>query len=259
MFEEKELQFFVFTALGLFLLLVCFIIFFIRFYYKKQIANAEEKQAMAATFQKELLQSQIEIQEQTLRNISEEIHDNIAQTLSLAKLQLNTVNVEEKSTAIEKVSGSKELVSRAIHDLRQLSKNIHAESVLAAGLVKTISSQLEAIEKAGISKTYLKVTGISTPIDPQKELILFRIVQETLNNSMKHSTANEISVSLHNLENKLSVSVSDNGKGFDPGAAALNGSGLRNIRNRTKLIGGELEIVSGTSGTTLTVTIDNDK
>ena len=254
---DKELEFFVYIALGLFLLLICFIVFFITYYYKKQLANVREKQTMAANFQKELLQSQLEIQEQTLRTISEEIHDNIGQTLSLAKLQLNTVNVEDRATALQKVAGSKELVSKAIQDLRQLSKNIHTESVLSTGLLKAIAGQLEVIDKAGVCKTSMSVSGITPKIGPQKELILYRIVQETLNNSLKHAAATEIDVSLEGKEDRLSVSIRDNGKGFMPSDAGTNGSGLRNICNRAKLIGGEVNIVSGTSGTTLTVTLEN--
>jgi two-component system, NarL family, sensor kinase len=254
--DDKELQFFIYTALTVFLLLVGFIVLFIRYYYRKQLANAREKQTMAATFQEELLQSQIEIQEQTLRNISEEIHDNIGQTLSLAKLQLNTINVDERS--VEKLTGSKALVSRAIQDLRQLSKNIHTESVLGSGLVKAIAGQLELIERTGICKTELTVSGTPSNINPQVELILFRIVQEALNNSLKHSAAFSINVLIKSIENQLYISVSDNGKGFDPRKNGNSGSGLRNMRNRTKLIGGELNITSGTPGTTITVTINNE-
>ena len=110
-----------------FLLLAGFIIFFIvinRFRINRYIM---EKKNMETKFQQEILQTQLEIQEQTLKNISQEIHDNIGQALSLAKLNLNTMQVTNDEGLQQKILNSKELVSKAIVDLRDLSRSHDTE------------------------------------------------------------------------------------------------------------------------------------
>src|SRR5690606_6033411 len=122
--------------------------------------------------------TQLEIQEQTLKNISQEIHDNIGQALTLAKLNLNAVMAEDTQLQ-EKILNSKELVSKAITDLRDLSHSLDTDYVLEMGLQRSIEYELELIRKTGIVRTDLHVEGNLQRLERQKELILFRIVQES--------------------------------------------------------------------------------
>lgn len=238
-----------------FLLVAIGIIVLVLVYQKKQSQYLQEKVALQAAFEKELLEAQLDMQEQTLKNIAQEIHDNIGQTLSLAKLNLNTIRPEKENTP-EKVTNAKELVSKAIADLRSLSKTLHTEAVLSVGLAEAIAMELQMIEKAGIFQTSLRVIGIPSPIDPKKELILFRAVQEALNNVIKHSKASQITVKLRYGPHELQVMVIDNGQGFAP--VTLNGSegsGMRNMRNRAKIIGASFQIDSGQQGTEIRLNV----
>lgn len=234
-----------------FLLLVAIgIVVLVLVYQKRQNQYLQERATMKAAFEKELLEAQLEMQELTLKNIAQEIHDNIGQTLSLAKLNLNTIQPDKPDTAPQKIANTKELVSKAIVDLRTLSKTLHTEAVLAVGLTSAIEMELRLIEKAGVYETALAIEGTPLPLDAQKELILFRAVQEALNNAIKHSGASKIEVLLRYTPETFGVVVKDNGKGFalhDDNKA--NGSGLRNMRNRAKLIGGRLEMASASTGT----------
>jgi len=90
-----------------FLVLAGFVIFFLVMYMRRKTKNILEKEQMRSQFQRELLQSQLEIQEQTLKTISQEIHDNIGQVLSLAKLNLNTMEIDKKEELQEKIVDSK--------------------------------------------------------------------------------------------------------------------------------------------------------
>ena len=86
-----------------------------------------EKEQLKVDFEKQILESKLEIQEQTFRNISQEIHDNIGQVLSLAKLTINTMDVNDTTILKTKIDNSKSLVGKAIEDLRNLSRNLNTE------------------------------------------------------------------------------------------------------------------------------------
>lgn len=231
-----------------FLLVAVGIIILVLVYQKKQSRYIQEKAAIKAAFEKEILEAQLEMQELTMKNIAQEIHDNIGQTLSLAKLHLNTIKTENATDLPEKIVNTKGLVSKALLDLRSLSKTLHTEAVLANGLKEAVETELRQIEKAGVFQTTLTVSGMPIVIDSQKELILFRAVQEALNNAIKHSGADTIEVHLQYTPTGLLVAVKDNGKGFEA-ETPDKGSGLRNMRNRAKLIGGTMQIGSLQPGT----------
>ena len=202
---------------------------------------------MKANFEKELLQTQVEIQEQTLKNISEEIHDNVGQILSLAKLHLNTFPAGTDASVQNKVDETKNLVSKAINDLRNLSRSLHGEKITDIGLQESISSELNILQNTGEFKTRLIINGDIYKIDGQKEMVLFRIVQEALHNAQKHSGATDLWVEMNYNPHAFNLKVCDNGNGFN--TASLNqkekGIGLKSMYNRAALIGGKLFLDSG--------------
>lgn len=208
----------------------------------------KEKQLMKSQFEQELLQTQLEIQEQTLKNISEEIHDNVGQVLSLAKLNLNTFeNNPEK-----KLQATKDLVSKAINDLRDLSRSLHGDKMAEIGLQEAIVNELKILQNTGQYETQLKTEGVAYKLEPQKEMVLFRIVQEALHNSVKHARANALEVQLNYSPNVFTLIVHDNGKGFNSETltSAQTGIGLKSMRNRAILIGGKFSISSTENGGT---------
>ncbi len=248
MLKDKEIQFFLLSAIVVFIFFIVFIIFFIVSYYKKQIRYVKEKKDMTSIFNQTLLSTQLEIQEQTLKTISEEIHDNIGQALSLAKLKLNTLKYDQPDLLVEKINDSRELVSKAIRDLRDLSRSLNTDSIASMGLVKAIEQELEIFQKSGFQTT-LYTEGEIRKMEPQKELILFRIVQESLNNIIKHADAKTIRVTALYTATELDLQVEDDGKGADPAQLDMEGNsykslGLRNMSNRAGMIGGTFSINS---------------
>jgi two-component system, NarL family, sensor kinase len=255
--EDISLIFFA----SIFLIVVAVgIIILILLYQKRQLSHFNEKNQMRSNSEKELLRTQLEIQEQTLKTISQEIHDNIGQVLSLTKLNLNTIDFTKPAELQEKITDSKNLVSKAIHDLRDLSKSLNTDNIAAMGLVRVIEYELEMIRKTGFA-TLLEVTGDTIKMEPQKELILFRIVQETLNNIIKHAEAKRITVIMTYSADKLELQVQDNGKGTDLSSLNDNadssfGLGIRNMHNRAKLIGAEFTMSSSIGkGTVVSVIV----
>jgi signal transduction histidine kinase len=211
------------------------------------------------SIQNEIMRAQLEMQEQTLMNISQEIHDNIGQTLSLIKLNLNLTIDKTNGTIHERLLDSKELLSKAIQDLRDLTKTMNTNYISEISLTSAIEHQLRMIEKTGLYKIQFLVNGKTERYKLQNELLIFRIVQELLNNILKHAKATTITVSIQYSKDLLSITVLDNGIGFDVDKTigeSPNGLGLRNIIYRAKLIGGIIDIRSNpSSGTSTTLNV----
>lgn len=259
MFQSQQINFplIIITGTVTFFVLVISLFVFVKKYQQRRFQYLQEKQELQSQFQQELLRAQLEIQEQTLKNVSQEIHDNIGQTLSLVRLNLSPVGEESLETSKEKIIASKALVSKAIKDLRNLSKTLDTDAILAAGLINALQTELELIDKSKAFQTTFKISGAPVQIAPTKELILFRIVQEAINNIIKHSQATVLSIEIVFEENGLTLSVADNGRGLDATAHAIKdqGSGLRNMRNRAQLLGGTFELESNQTGTQIKVTL----
>jgi len=266
MFNQGE-EVFISLITGIILILFISIVFLVSLvrYRKKESIHMFEKQELQSQFQKELLQTQLEIQEQTLKNISEEIHDNIGQALSLAKLNLNTLPDITDQTLQQKIANSKELVSKAIVDLRSLSRSLDTDYVRDMGLQPAIEYELDMIKKTGAHKIELSVEGILFRFDKQKELILFRIVQEILNNIIKHAKAEKIAVHIIYDLDKLQLTISDDGQGVDLTPLNENdrsgfGLGIRNMHNRAKLIGADFSMSSSIGkGTEVKIILPKEK
>lgn len=243
----------VLCTLAMVVFVISFFIFFRR-YRQKIVQNLKEKESLRSQFQQTLLQSQLEIREQTFKHISQEIHDNIGQMLSLAKLNLATTNFKDEAAAERKVQDAHELVAKSILDLRNLSRSFDTDYISGKGIQQSIAFELELIERAGNHKTQLTLLGEPVKLDKQKELILFRIIQECFNNILRHAQAAQITVQISYLENAISLKITDDGHGFDNASTDL-GLGLRNMHNRAALIGASFSITS-LSGNGTTVNIE---
>ena len=248
--------FFIIVAIGIIILILV--------YQKRQLQYLNEKNQMQINFDKELFESQLEIKEQTLKSISQEIHDNIGQCLSLAKLNINTMNNNDLAGMQDKINASKELISKAIQDLRDISKSLNTDHIKDLGLMRSVEYELGMIRKSGSYSVNFEVKGEPYRLDPRKELIIFRIAQEVLQNIVKHARATSISVQLKFQPGLLLLEIADNGTGFDAGMLNLNiydgyGLGLRNMYNRAKIINADFNLASTLEkGTTVTLTLKTE-
>ncbi|MDQ6901602.1 MAG: histidine kinase [Bacteroidota bacterium] len=230
-------------------------------YQKKQVQYLREREQLKVVYEKEILATQLEIQEQTFKNISQEVHDNIGQVLSLVKLNINTMDTNDPAQLRTKINASKELITKAIKDLRDLSKSLNTDYVKDLGLERSIEYELEMIKNSGTYEIQFDVKGNKYRLESQRELILFRIVQEVLHNIIKHAKATSIAMALSYDPAKFSLTVTDNGVGFDASEIDSNnpngcGLGIRNMYNRAKIINGAFKLTSTLgAGTTITLTL----
>ncbi|MDB4999418.1 MAG: hypothetical protein JWR76_495 [Mucilaginibacter sp.] len=255
--KNNELYLVFFSSIFFFFCLSIFIIYFIFLYQKKQIKNKQEKENLQSTFRQELLKAQNEIQEQTLTYVSREIHDNITQVLSFVKLNLAMTGTLSEFERSQKVEESRKLIAQAIGDLRDLSKSLNFEHIVKQGLVKTIEIEVDRINKSGIVDAAFVVKGNPYPLSDQRELVLFRIFQEAVNNSLKHAGANLLKISLQYSDQIFILTIEDDGAGFLNNDLQKEGSGLKNMQSRATLIGAVLTINSDIGkGCCIKITID---
>ena len=241
----------------LFFLMIAFIVSYFIIYRRKKQEHLFEMKLAKEEFHKQLFQSQLEIQEQTFNHISQEIHDNVGQILSLAKVQINIMN-ESDNMSKEMLNEVKENVGKALSDLRDIAKSLSSERINSMSITDAVRIEAERISKSGIIHASVSCEGEERKMDEQKKQILFRIVQECLQNIIKHAQASEVNLHFNYMPDCLDVCVKDNGKGFDVNKAISNstGLGLQNINTRASLIGGSFAIESTLSeGSTVTIKI----
>ncbi len=222
----------------LFALLIAFIIYFVLLYRKSQVKFTLERERL----KKELLHIENEVKEQTLVNVSRELHDNLGQVASLIKINLNMMSDTLDAEDTERIDDSLVLLKQMIGDIKTLSASLKGDNIREKGWFNLIDSDFERLNKQDGIEALFEMEGDLT-LDPEKEVILYRVYQEILNNTIKHAKAQQIHLAITEKNNLLSFNYSDNGMGFDL-QHVTKGSGLTNMKERCQIIGAQLEINS---------------
>lgn len=255
MLQKEEVYILIIVGSSLFLLVAFFLVLFVLYFFKKKKQILLEKELLKKTFTENLLQSQLEIQEQTLRHISYELHDNLGQVASLIKINLNTLQLNDSFKASEKIEITKDLTRQLISDLKSLSVSLNADRITRQGLVKALETEVERLNKTGqFTATLIQESDIPS-VNNDTAVIVYRMAQEILNNAIKHSGAKQIKVSFHASKNLFTLAVTDDGVGFNV-EEKMNGggAGLHNLQNRARLINAQLIIQSTPqNGTTISI------
>ena len=194
-------------------------------------------------YQQNILAAKIEVQEQTFQHISREIHDSISLSLTLSKLHLATLNYPKPIFRHAKIDASICLIGDAIQKLRNISKSLNSDLIRENGLITAIENEIATVNQTGIYTIYFHILGTPVYLEAEKELILFRIIQEGLNNIIKHAKARNIQMQICYCEECISIELSDDGIGFDE-QQIRTGSGMMNIRQRVGLLTGECDFRS---------------
>jgi signal transduction histidine kinase len=222
-------------------LMAAFIVYFVFAYRRRQRSHEREKEQMQLLFERDAIRAQLEISEEILKKVSAEIHDNIGQRLTLARLQLMSV-----SDSSGHIGRSGELIGQAIHDLRNLTRSLNSTFILEHGLIASIRRECEIISESGVMKASFTHRGEHPEIGPQREIILFRCVQEALNNAVKHSGGNMITVLVDVSSIELRITVRDNGSGLRK--EVLAGVGISSLKDRMQILNGQMTMRSAPDG-----------
>ncbi|MBX2939373.1 MAG: hypothetical protein KF880_04790 [Ferruginibacter sp.] len=237
-----------FGATAVFTVLVFFIILFVVYYKQRQRQHLIEKRALQSAFEQEKMISGMEIQEQTFNEVSREIHDNIGQVLSLARMQLNNPN----QTHTEVIQHTDELLERAIADIRTLSHVLNTYKVQSIGIIE---STLKLVEQLKNTRQFNIVVDFDNvyPEPKDSHIIIYRMIQEIVNNIIKHSKANEIQLNIQTRDGVTRLTITDNGIGFKH-AEKHQGIGMRNLTERAKLANASIRFNSNNgNGTSIQI------
>lgn len=246
--SDSEIVLLIIVTTAIVFLLATIIVTLLYFYKKRQIAYQQSLDSLRLDFEKNLLKTQVEIQEQTFQHISREIHDNINLSLTLAKLNLVSLDWNNNDKTRQSVHSSIDILGAAIVDLNSLSKSIDTELIKDQGLLKTLEHETKKLKNMAHLKVNYEVKGEPVFMNSEKELVIFRIVQEAFNNVIKHSKATEIWLKLNYDSDTLNVIIRDNGIGFHKkeidSSKEDQHAGLNNMNTRAKLFGGNFRLES---------------
>ena len=245
---DSEVVALLFTGIVVMLLLALALVAFFLIYQKKLVSQQLALQTLHSAYQKELLVAAIEAEERERQRIGSDLHDEIGSSLSAAKMLMSPV--AESSAAgtreQEAIVLIQDILHNSLHDVRNISQNLHPAVLARFGLA-------QALHNLGLLFADAFAGGVAVQADfeavlPQShELAIYRIVQEVLNNALKHALATHVTVSLQQQGQQLTLTVEDNGQGFDyaqAGKSKATGLGLKNLAARVSLLDAALHLES---------------
>ncbi|GAA4037435.1 hypothetical protein GCM10022409_23070 [Hymenobacter glaciei] len=207
---------------------------------QRQAARQREQEKALLT-----AQAVLQGQEEERRRLARDLHDGLGGMLSTVKHYLASARSRaaqpEEATAL--FTQSIEHLDSSIGELRRVARNLMPEALLAFGLAQALQDLCASVQQAGNLRVQLHTHGLETRLPQTLEVELYRLVQELLNNVLKHAQAQEVLVQLMRHDTELHLVVEDDGRGFDP-AVASTGVGLRSVQARAHYLGGTLEVQS---------------
>jgi two-component system, NarL family, sensor kinase len=219
---------------------------------EQKITELEKEKLLSAT------QSLLKGKEDEGSRLAKDLHDGLGGLLSGVKLQLgamkgNLILSEEHGRTFNNALGK---LDESISEMRRVAHNMMPEALMKLGLQQALQDYCDGLSASQPFKINGEFYGLEKRMEPSTEIVVYRIVQELLNNAVKHSGADNILVQVMRHDNNLSITVEDNGKGFDEKEIeTARGTGLKNIQSRVDYLKGQLDIKS-TQGKGTSVHID---
>lgn len=245
------------SMIGLFAIAMGSIFIFV-VYQKRMLGKDRELQYLETLYQKELLQSTIASQENERRRIAHDLHDEIGVLLSTSKIYFNQLSPGHAEEQLEQVSSKMNgLFDEMMQNIRRISHDLRPVILEKLGL-------LEAIENLGVK---LSETGVDFCFDHQvdfqfsshADLLLFRIIQELINNTLKHAQATAISIQMEVKGGRFLLSYQDNGIGLPVHNDWKSGLGIKSIESRLSLLDADMELLDSTQGISFLFEMDIQK
>jgi hypothetical protein len=227
----------------LFIVTTLVVIFFIVFQKRKNKLLLDKIRQQQA-FDEEIAQTQTEIQEETLKHVGRELHDNVGQLLAFASMQMKMLSSQINDDLKDKVADTSKVIKESLQEVRALSKSLNTDVILNAGFEESISNELNRLKRMKLMDVELISNGEKKVDKNNKDaIILFRIIQEFMSNTVKYSKAKHLSISLNYTDEKLLIIAKDDGVGFDM-ETVKSGAGLINMKSRAALIESTFSLTS---------------
>jgi signal transduction histidine kinase len=227
------------------------VVIFVKLFYILMPQEKTNKQPIDDDYQRNLIQSTLYLQEKERKRIASVLHEEVGAMLSAARLNLGmilnkTLPANEFDNAVIE---AKQMIDETIESIRRISNDLLPSSLEQFGLSRALDELCTNLTTAQIQVIFSADDLASQAINLVHPLSLYRIAQELINNALQHAEASIIEVNLSS-DTFLSLSVADNGKGFDTKSEFKNGLGLYDIENRLGLLKGTIDYKSQSGGGT---------
>lgn len=250
-----------FGTIGMLALTIGLIVFII-FHQRKVIRYQMTLQKMEQEQQKMLLNASIRLQEEERQRIAADLHDDAGPLLATARLYLNEnlVNLD-KTTQLQSIYNAKQIIDDTIQLIRNISHSLMPPTLKNFGLESAVNDQFQKISSSGIINASCRFHDYKERLQTDNELIVFRVIQELINNILKHSNASFIHLTQNTNGNKFYIRMHHDGKGitqtdFERMNKSAAGLGLKNIQSRLKVLHGRIFFEKDASQTYYKVTIE---
>jgi two-component system, NarL family, sensor kinase len=225
------------------LVLAGFIILFVVYYQKKMVQEQLKRQQLELEYQHKMMEATLESEESERRRLAGDLHDSVGGMLSTIRVGLTAIAKQLPDPTL--VDQSKQILDDTLTSVRRISLDLMPSTLEKFGLMAALKELCERFEGASLIPVNFLVREEVKPMAAGRELKIYRIVQELINNAVKHAQPSVINVTAIG-GNDLQLTVEDDGKGFDPSlshSASPNGSGLGlfNMENRARLLDARLE------------------
>jgi len=187
------------------------------FYRYKQIHKAQQIIEKGQQ-EKILFKAVMDSEGKERKRIAQELHDGLGQLLCTAKMNISSLDdvvLKSDNEDIAAFNNSIELLDEAVAEVRNISHNLMPNALIDIGLVPAITELVKKINSAGKLKVDLKCTDDIIKLDETEAIAVYRIIQEVLNNTIRHSEAKNVEIEFYQSEKKLILNISDDGKGMD--------------------------------------------
>ncbi|MEJ5048790.1 ATP-binding protein [Chryseobacterium culicis] len=246
-FKEKINTYYIFFII--FFIILILLLLYAYQQRAKSIKRRDELHALAMEKEKQnskisTLTALLEGQEQERGRLARDLHDGLGGLLSGTKHQLSYLNPHQSENIEEGISKSIDQIDGAVEELRRVAHNLMPDLLMKYGLEVAIKEFASRISNNALD-IHTEFINYSNSISQEKQLIIYRIIQELVNNAIKHANTSEIIIQISEEENLLNLTVEDNGKGFDPaGLNARKTAGFHNIELRVQFLKGTMNITS---------------
>lgn len=248
--SANEIIWAVVAATALFVLLIAFCISYVLIYRRKRKEHQNELQLFKNEFENQLLKSTIEVQESTFQQIGQELHDNVGQLLSTSRMLLGLTERALK-TPPDTLLTANATLAQAIGELRSLSKTLDKDWLAQFSFSENLQTEIDRINAGDVIRAEV-INCIDPDLSRQQQIMVFRIVQEAIQNAVKHAKPTKIVIEMKELDTGLEITITDDGSGMS--ASLTGGLGIKNMKHRTRLLGGSIHWNSNIGvGTTVCV------
>ena len=238
------------------------LIVFIIFHQRKVIRFQMQLQKMEYDQQKMLLNASIKLQEEERQRIAADLHDDAGPLLATARLYLNEnlINLD-KTTQLQSIYSAKQIIDDTIQLIRNISHSLMPPTLKNFGLESAVNDLFQKISSSGSMNASSRFHDYRERLQPETELIIFRVIQELVNNILKHSNASFIHLTQNTNNNKFFIRLHHDGRGltqadFEKLNKSSVGLGLKNIQSRLRVLHGKIFFEKDISQTYFKVTIE---